>query len=55
VTLRGNREAKGHDGNGLAVTGLILGIVSLSGYALWFVYLVIIFAAAALKAAHHAH
>ena len=51
VTLRGNRKAKSRDGNGLAITGLILGIISLSGYAMWFVYLVIIFAAAALKAA----
>lgn len=55
VTLRGNRKAKSRDGNGLAITGLILGIVSLSGYAMCFVYLVIIFVAAALKAAHHTH
>ncbi len=51
VTLRGNRKARSRDGNGLAITGLILGIISLSGYAMWLVYLVIIFVAAALKAA----
>ena len=51
VALRGNRKARSRDGNGLAITGLILGIISLSGYAMWFVYLVIIFVAAALKAA----
>ncbi len=51
VALRGNRRAKSRDGNGLAITGLILGIISLSGYAMWFVYLVLIFVAAALKAA----
>ncbi|MGC8624497.1 MAG: hypothetical protein ACP5VQ_04460, partial [Phycisphaerae bacterium] len=51
VTLRSNRKAKSHDGNGLATTGLILGIISLSGYAMCSVYLLITFVAAALKAA----
>ncbi len=55
ATIRGNKRAKSRDGNGLATTGLVLGIVSLSGYAMWFVYLAIIFAAMALKAAHHVH
>lgn len=55
VTIRGNKRAKARDGNGLATTGLVLGIVSLSGYAMWFVYLAVIFVAMALRAAHHAH
>ena len=55
ATIRGNKRAKSRDGNGLATTRLVLGIVSLSGYAMWFVYLAIIFAAMALKAAHHVH
>ncbi|NNM87732.1 MAG: hypothetical protein HKL95_04350 [Phycisphaerae bacterium] len=53
VALRGNRRVKSREGNGLATTGLVLGIISLSGYAAWFIYWVVVLIAAALKASHH--
>ncbi len=55
VTSRGNRKLKTTDGNGLATAGLVLGIISLSGYAMLLVYWVIVLTAVALKIARHVH
>ncbi len=48
VALRGNRRIGSRDGNGMARSGLIMGIISLSLYAIWFIL-------AGIEAASMAH
>lgn len=53
VGLRGNRRIGSREGSGMARSGLIMGIVSLSLYILWFIFYIIVVAMAAVAASAH--